>query len=97
MSSSVWTTIAVSPDVVTIGLPAVSMPASATASRSSSAVSWVTSDESSETVILRAAGELDAVVEARAGQDDDRAATMTAETVYQSHFLPTKSIERRPL
>ena len=51
VSSSVWTTTAVSPDVVTIGLPADSTPASATASRSSSAVSWVTSDASSETVI----------------------------------------------
>ena len=51
VSSSVWTTIAPSPEVVTIGLLADSMPASATASRSSSALSWVTSDESSETVI----------------------------------------------
>ena len=42
VSSSVWTRIEFSPEVVTTGVEAFLMPRSPTASRSASALSWVT-------------------------------------------------------
>ncbi len=64
VSGSVWTRIASLPEVVTTGEEASSMPVPATASRRSSAVSWLTCPAEQGDAVLRAAGELDAVVEA---------------------------------
>ena len=74
------------------------MPVSATASRSSSAVSWVTWLGWQRDAVLGAAGELDAAVEALDVQPGDAdAARSRAETAYQSQRRPTKSIDFLPV
>ena len=95
-TGSVWTMIASEPDVVTTGALAASTPEPATASRSSSAVSWVT--WSAGSVTRYSAPPVNSMPMLRPLDHRPRTATATirAEMAYQSQRRPTKSIERLP-
>ena len=96
VSGSVWTRIALSPEVVTTGAEAASTPVPATATRRSSAVSWVTWLCGSETRYC--APPVNSMPKFRPLNISPEIATrtITAEMAYQSQRRPTKSNDLRP-
>ena len=88
--------MALSPEVVTTGLEAASTPVLATATRRSSAVSWVTWLCGSETRYCAPPVNSMPQLMPLKNSPDIATSTMTAETVYQSRRRPTKSIDLRP-
>ena len=97
LSCLVWTMMLLSPEVVTTGEAAPSMPVPATASRTASASSWSTVPFVERDAVLGAADELDAHVEALEVQPAHGAAARSRpEMEYQSHLRPTKLIDFLP-
>jgi len=88
--------MAFSPEVVTTGDEAASTPVLATATRRSSAVSWVTWLEGSETRYWAPPVNSMPQLMPLKTNPEIATSTMTAEMAYQSQRRPTKSIDLRP-
>ena len=98
-SCLVWTMMLRSPEVVTTGDAAPSMPVPATAWRSASASSWVTLGSPSATVTRYCAPPTNSMPMLRPLKYRPATAsrTITPDMAYQSHLRPTKSIDFLPV
>ena len=85
-----------SPEVLTIGFAAFSIPEPRTASSIASTASWSASPAGIETRYSTPPSNSIPQLSFGPRRPKTDTATITAETEYQSHFRPTKSIETRP-